>query len=832
MSNHKYSPLTKPVAALLARLPLKPIFQRIPGILCITVILFGFFGPAYAPYAFSFYYLLLNCMFMVSNVRTAYGVTTVKKLAKESSYTDWVQKYCDKVGATDGYDTGLRGDLAIEHVMHVIIVPNYKEGMDTLCETLDILASHAIAPTNYKVCLAMEENEAEGESKAQSLVRLYADHFYDIVYTIHPKDIPGEIRGKSTNVSWAARQMVRMSKDIRSEVMTVMDADTAFAADYFMSVAYYYATATPEERRLQMFAPCTVFDRNSKEVPAVVRQTDVMWSLAVMSNLYPESLINFPCSAYSLSMELCEAVGFWDCGPEGIGEDMHMYLKVFFSTEGRVVIRPIYSPASQCNIEGDGYVGGMMARYTQGKRHMWGGLDIGYCMRRILYASFAPSLDHTIPRDGERKGKKVDGKDAEDDDTSVLSPMLTINLMYRQLEAHVTVAHMFLLMMMIGILVPTGSDPNPIAVFWWESITTESIHPILQWSIDVCGWLRFLGLFPMLMSVRSYEAYHHWVGVERWRLSALGSNQVGPRRVQPLGRRAQLLSVRNAWNLLDWVCLPLTGLFYHTAPQMHAQISHIFTDRLDYKVAAKPVLNRGGEEVPLNAAHVESTVVAAPVSPSVEFGARRVELDMGFDGITVESEGEGEEDYNRYHSYTSGSLGLPALTHSGHHHHHTQHHHTSSISSSISNATTAVTGGGEASPSMSARRWISSLVEEKGMRIHINGNASDDALDHQIPLRDTNPNAGGTSMAQRSPSVASSSTAATLWQDDAESVASSTFSNSRGDSGYFEYDEAAVLNGKDAGSKGIVGEKRVGGVVPAHVVASAVAAQQGRNIVV
>lgn len=42
-----------------------------------------------------------------------------------------------------------------------------------------------------------------------------------------------------------------------------------------------------------------------------------------MSNLYAESGVKIPCSAYSLAMDLAVAVGFWDSGPEAMGEDMH-----------------------------------------------------------------------------------------------------------------------------------------------------------------------------------------------------------------------------------------------------------------------------------------------------------------------------------------------------------------------------------------------------------------------------------------------------------------------------------------------------------------------------
>lgn len=51
------------------------------------------------------------------------------------------------------------GDFEVEfpnaenNVVHAIIIPNYKEEMDTLRETLDVLASHPFASTSYDVSI-------------------------------------------------------------------------------------------------------------------------------------------------------------------------------------------------------------------------------------------------------------------------------------------------------------------------------------------------------------------------------------------------------------------------------------------------------------------------------------------------------------------------------------------------------------------------------------------------------------------------------------------------------------------------------------------------------
>lgn len=118
-----------------------------------------------------------------------------------------------------------------------------------------------------------------------------------------------------------------------------------------------------------------------------------------MSHIFDGSPIKFPCSAYSLSLKLARNVGFWDAGTDSIGEDMHMYLKCFFSTRGEVQVKTIISPASQCNVEGSSYWDSIVARYTQSKRHMWGSLDVAYIIRRTFFGIFKPGYD--ISESGE-----------------------------------------------------------------------------------------------------------------------------------------------------------------------------------------------------------------------------------------------------------------------------------------------------------------------------------------------------------------------------------------------------------------------------------------------
>ncbi|KAI9203187.1 uncharacterized protein BJ171DRAFT_154483 [Polychytrium aggregatum] len=627
--------------SLLDSVPLKPMFQRLPGLWILLLIPFAIFGPIYTPVLFSLYYLSLHLIFLANNIRSAYAVYIAYHSSILYSTTNWIEKYRADV-PNAGYGDADYHDMPYGSVEHVVIIPNYKETWDTLCETLDILASHGRALTQYRVCLAMEQGEQGSEDKARSLMDKYQNNFLQITFTMHPLGQPGEIRGKSSNVAWAARQMsTSLANESTNKIITVMDADTAFAEDYFASITYHYCVAPASDRKIMMFAPATVFDRNSNDVPVFVRVTDMFWSVGVISNLYPSSSVKIPCSAYSVSMDLAINVRFWDAGPEAIGEDMHMYLKCFFATDGKVIVKSIFSPASQCNIEGEGtgwngYVSNLSARYTQGKRHLWGSLDTGYVLRRTLLRMIAPGYEPTVDTTGTSFPE------------SGFKPSVLAFLFHRMFESHILMGHMFILMFFTSIFLPV----NQSSFYYWFSVaifsrlTSNPVHAWVAFAVGISFWVRIAILVPNVVMITYYEHYQRWVGRTRWELLAqqeeckrlermndpsqayveeedvslknhrefmeqlnrpsLGSDmsifkvtssaELTP-VVQPLGIRASLASYRDfPSHLFDWAYIPFAGFAFGVLPLIHAQLSHLFTEHLDYKVAAKPVLHRPQHE--------------------------------------------------------------------------------------------------------------------------------------------------------------------------------------------------------------------------------------------
>lgn len=144
------------IMKIITRVPWKPIFQRLPGVWLLLLIPFAILGPIFTPLLYGVYYITLHFLFLLNNCRSGYGMFIAYNSAKLFATTNWLAKYCKATGTRDGDDTA--HDLPFNHIVHLIILPNYAEDMDTLFETLDVLASHSLALTQYKVINLIKNN--------------------------------------------------------------------------------------------------------------------------------------------------------------------------------------------------------------------------------------------------------------------------------------------------------------------------------------------------------------------------------------------------------------------------------------------------------------------------------------------------------------------------------------------------------------------------------------------------------------------------------------------------------------------------------------------------
>ena len=316
------------------------------------------------------------------------GIHTIKgyRGMRAAARVDWRQRF--------DAETLTRTDvLAWDDVHHLIIIPTFKETVEKLRTTLGKLAESEVAHEKLLVVIAMEEADAGAPERFEILRGEFGRSFLGMIGTTHPKDIPGEVRGKSSNEAWAAVKAKRlfcdeMGYDLDHLTVTSCDADTLFHPRYFNALTYYFAT---DPRRYRKFWQGPIFYYNNVwDVPAPLRIQNSLGGINHLAKLVRKYTVLFPQSTYSLSMRMCHDVGYWDV--DVVPEDWHMFLKCFFELGGEPEVQPILLPVGNDGVRAVSYKRTFWEHYQQARRHAWGCSDIPYAIRQCIAHPEIPFL--------------------------------------------------------------------------------------------------------------------------------------------------------------------------------------------------------------------------------------------------------------------------------------------------------------------------------------------------------------------------------------------------------------------------------------------------------
>ena len=274
-------------------------------------------------------------------------------------------------------------DLQADDVRHVVLVANYREPEEVLARTLEALAVQKDAPQRLIVVLAMEEAEEGSRAKAAALQARFAGRFADLLATFHPAGLPGEIRGKGSNLRWAAEEVRRELVDrqrlpIERLTLTSSDADSLFHPRYFDVVGRLFAA--DGQRHLRFWQAPLLLDTNIWRVPTIIRLFTFMTNAVHLSEQSNAASFPLPLSSFTLSFKLAEQVGYWD--PAVIADDTHIFLRCYFATRGRTRLVPVYLPTRGDTVTGATFWQTLVNYYKQKLRHGWGCQDASYVLQQ------------------------------------------------------------------------------------------------------------------------------------------------------------------------------------------------------------------------------------------------------------------------------------------------------------------------------------------------------------------------------------------------------------------------------------------------------------------
>lgn len=266
-------------------------------------------------------------------------------------------------------------------IYNVVILATYNETMDILEPSVKALLDTEYDPKRIIFILAYEERGGEQTAaNARELVERYGDRFYYAEAICHPDGMPGEVRGKGGNITFAGRKLTEYITEQKIDpehvIVTTFDSDHRPGKHYFTCLTYAYATNP--NRVKKSFQPIPMFYNNIWEAPApmrVIATGSSFWM--IMESVRPKRMRNF--AAHAQSLKALIDTDYWSVTT--IVEDGHQYWRSYFTYEGDHEVVPLYTPIYQDAVLAQGYWRTFKAQYLQLRRWAWGVTDFSFVLR-------------------------------------------------------------------------------------------------------------------------------------------------------------------------------------------------------------------------------------------------------------------------------------------------------------------------------------------------------------------------------------------------------------------------------------------------------------------
>jgi hypothetical protein len=234
-----------------------------------------------------------------------------------------------------------------DHLYQLVLLPYYNEGREVVEGTVKSLSETKYRKDRMIIVLAAEERAGkEAEDLANDMKEKYGDKFFEFIVSVHPKDVPGEIKGKGPNVTYAAERarieaINKHNLKYEDVLVSAFDIDTVVGDGYFSCLTWHFLTT--EDPLNASYQPVPLYNNNVWHAPALSRvaaMTATFWQMIQQER--PEKLITF--SSHSLSFKSLYDAGYWQ--KNMISDDSRIFWNIYFAKKGKYRVIPISYPVS------------------------------------------------------------------------------------------------------------------------------------------------------------------------------------------------------------------------------------------------------------------------------------------------------------------------------------------------------------------------------------------------------------------------------------------------------------------------------------------------------
>lgn len=350
-------------------------WEYFPGLLTWGTFLLPIILSIYFPYLIASLVIIYALYWLSKAIRMSIHLIIGYQKYRQEIEKDWL-KLCKDVPPKNSW----------KKIYHVIILATYKEDIEIVRHSIRaIIDSHYPVKKNVIFVLASEKRDEENAKKnARILKKEFNGNFKKFIASFHPANTIGEVKGKGSNITFAARKMFRYINNEKiphsDVIVTTLDADNRVHTKYLANLTYLYLR--DDNPTHKSFQPLAMFFNNIWQVPLIIRSIAVgssFWQM--IESTRPYRLRNF--SAHAQSLAGLVKTDFWSV--KTIVEDGHQYWRSYLAFDGDYAVVPLYVPVYQDAIlSPKGYWGTFVEQYLQKRRWAWGCSDIPYVMTNFI----------------------------------------------------------------------------------------------------------------------------------------------------------------------------------------------------------------------------------------------------------------------------------------------------------------------------------------------------------------------------------------------------------------------------------------------------------------
>lgn len=344
------------------------LFEIFPGALSWGVLFLAIFLSWKQPFWIAVFIIIFVIFWFFRTIYFSLHLWSGYKKMAEHEKINWLEKL-SKLPATKNWKI----------LYHLIVIPMYEESLEIVRDTFKSLENTDYPKDKMIIVLACEEKVRNRVFRtAKEIEKEFSSKFFKLLITWHPANLPGEIAGKGSNETWAAKKAKEKIIDLmrtpyENIIFSSFDVDTCVFPKYFSCLTYHYLTS--EKPTKTSFQPIPLFVNNIWQAPAISRVFSFSSSFwHAMNQERPEKLVTF--SSHSMSFKTLVDVDFKQTNV--VSDDSRIFWQCFLKYNGDYRVQPLYYPISMDANVARSFFRTLFNIYRQQRRWAYGVGDIAY----------------------------------------------------------------------------------------------------------------------------------------------------------------------------------------------------------------------------------------------------------------------------------------------------------------------------------------------------------------------------------------------------------------------------------------------------------------------